>query len=251
MTKTSLRSRIVPVAQITVAERETMFSILSRHYDCVYFEKFLADLEEKDCALMLHTQSGAICGFSTQKLSRITVRGKPVRAVFSGDTIVDRAYWGEQELGRCWCHYVSARYAEEPDAPLFWFLISKGYRTYLYLPLFFERFYPSCNSVTPAFEQLVLDTLASAKFLKDYDSSRGVITFLTSQGQLKPHLAGIPARRLRDPHVQFFLQRNPGYYKGDELACLAEISPSNMRLFAARILGAAAPASGRLSLSGD
>jgi len=250
MKKESLHSRIVSVEQVTERERAAMFAIFTRHYDCVRFEKFISDLREKDCVLMLHNETGTICGFSTQKLLRVTVEGRPIRAVFSGDTIVDHAYWGEQELGRCWCRYVSAAYAEEADVPLYWFLISKGYRTYLYLPLFFERFYPNCHSPTPSLEQLVLDALAGATFPADYDPERGVVAFAQSQGQLKPHLAEIPARRLRDPHVQFFLARNPGYHKGDELACLAEISPCNMKLFARRIL-AAAPILESHSLSGD
>jgi hypothetical protein len=231
-----MQSRIVPVAEITEGDARAMYQIFARHYDCVSPDKFRLDLAEKDCVLVLCDTKGAICGFSTQKLMRLSVGGIPVRAVFSGDTIVDRAYWGEQELGRCWCRYVSSLYAEELDVRLYWFLISKGYRTYLYLPLFFENFYPNCHTATPKFEQRVLDTLATAKFPVYYRPEIGVIEFPQSQGQLKPHLAEIPARRLRDSHVQFFLRINPGFARGCELACLAEISPSNMKLFAGRIL---------------
>ena len=213
-----------------------MFAIFAKHYDCVTPEKFLTDLAEKDCVLMLRDECGRICGFSTQKILRVSVGGVRVRAVFSGDTIVDRAHWGEQELGRCWCRYVSAIYAEQPDFPLYWFLISKGYRTYLYLPLFFERFYPNYEAPTPEFEHRVLDAVATAKFPFNYRPEAGVIEFTQSQGQLKPHLAEIPQRRLGQPHVRFFLERNPRFASGCELACLAEISPSNMKLFAARIM---------------
>jgi hypothetical protein len=240
MKERSIQSRIVPVSEITPADARSMYEIFARHYDCVSFEQFLLDLSEKDCVLVLHNANFAICGFSTQKVLRVCVGGRPVRAVFSGDTIVDRAYWGEQELGRCWCRYVSSVYAEEPAVSLYWFLISKGYRTYLYLPLFFGSFYPNCEVPTPAFEQQALDALATAKFPGHYRAESGLIEFPQSHGQLKPHFAEIPTRRLRDPHVQFFLKRNPGYATGNELACLAEISPVNMKLFAGRILGEAA-----------
>jgi hypothetical protein len=236
MREPGLQSRIVPVAEITEAEACAMYQIFARHYDCVSPDKFHSDLAEKDCVLVLRDATGSVGGFSTQKLLRVSVGGFPVRAVFSGDTIVDRAHWGEQELGRCWCRYVSSLYAEEPDVPLYWFLISKGYRTYLYLPLFFETFYPNYQTATPEFEQSVLDKLASAKFPAYYRPDAGVIEFPQSQGQLKPHLAEIPARRMRNPHVQYFLRRNPAFAAGCELACLAEISPSNMKLFAGRIL---------------
>jgi hypothetical protein len=237
MGKPGIRSEIVPVADITPADTRAMYEIFARHYDFVSLQQFLFDLSEKDCALILRNSIGAICGFSTQKVLRVSVDGLPVRAVFSGDTIVDRAYWGEQELVLCWCRFVSAVYAEDPSVPLFWFLISKGYRTYLYLPLFFETFYPNCGAPTPPFEQQVLDTLAAAKFRDHYHSETGLIEFACSQGQLKPQLAEVPDRRLRDPNVQFFLKRNPLYAHGHELACLARISPSNMKRFGDRMMG--------------
>ncbi len=235
----SLQSRIVAVPDITKTDRRRMYAIFARHYDCVSLDGFSSDLAEKDCALVLTSDNGTIRGFSTQKVLQLTVSGVPIRAVFSGDTVVDRAYWGEQELGRCWCRYVSSVYWEDPDVPLYWFLVSKGYRTYLYLPLFFERFYPNWDAPTPEFEQFALDSLAGVKVSNDYCRKRGVVEFAHSKGQLKPHLAEIPARRLRDRHVQFFLQRNPGYGIGHELACLAKISPHNMKLFAGRILAEA------------
>jgi hypothetical protein len=245
-----IQGRIVSVAAIAPADARSMYEIFARHYDCVSPAQFLLDLSEKDCVLVLRSATGTICGFSTQKVFRVSVGGRAVRAVFSGDTIVDRAYWGEQELGRCWCRYVNSVFWEEPEVPLYWFLISKGYRTYLYLPLFFESFYPNCEAATPAFEQRLLDTLAAAKFPDYYRPESGLIEFPLSLGQLKPHLAEIPARRLRDPRVQFFLKRNPAYANGHELACLAEISPLNMKLFAGRILGRA-PAAEALHQGAD
>jgi len=237
MGQPGIQSEIVPVAEIAPESIQAMYDIFARHYDCVSSQQFMRDLSEKDCVLILRNAAGAICGFSTQKVFCVSVDGRPVRAVFSGDTIVDRAYWGEQELALCWARFVSAIYAEDPSIPLFWFLISKGYRTYLYLPLFFETFFPNCEVPTPAFEQQVLDTLARAKFRHNYHAETGLIEFPCSQGQLKPQLAEIPARRLGDAHVQFFLKRNPMHAYGHELACLARISPSNMKRFGGRIIG--------------
>jgi len=237
-----LHSQIVPLADVTAADACSMYQIFARHYDCVSIEQFTRDLEEKDCVLMLRNESGVICGFSTQQILRVTVKGRPIRAVFSGDTIVDSNYWGAQELSHCWCRYVSEVYCDEPDVPLYWFLISKGYRTYLYLPIFFEHFYPNFAGPNPPFEQQILDALATRKVPDYYRRESGLIVFPHSQGQLKPHLAEIPARRRRDPHVQYFLHRNPQYANGHELACLAEISPTNMKLFAGRIMQSAQPA---------
>lgn len=240
--ETRLQSESVAIFELTGDDRNSMFEIFSRHYDCVTRERFHRDLEEKNCAIVLRDARGKICGFSTQKIMRAVVGGVPVKAVFSGDTIVDRRCWGDQELGKAWCRYVAALYAEEPETRLFWFLISKGFRTYLYLPLFFHDFYPRWNAPTPDFERRVLNVLAAMKFGEQYDAGSGLITFADSQGQLKPEFAVVPQRRLNHPHVRFFLERNPTYRSGSELACLAEISPCNMKLFAGRIMNRYQPA---------
>ena len=39
-----------------------------------------------------------IAGFSTQTFFNIVVDGKRVRGIFSGDTIIDPAYWGNNAL---------------------------------------------------------------------------------------------------------------------------------------------------------
>jgi len=229
-------SEIVPAMRLTTSDRRKLYELLERHYEHVSWVQFEADLLEKDAVIVLRDASGLPCGFSTQKVMHIIVDGIPGRAIFSGDTIIDPNHWGEQELGHAWCRYVGQVRAAEPETPLFWFLISKGYRTYLYLPVFFKTYYPACAWPTPAAEQRILNALASAKFPEDYDAERGLVVFQESRGNLKPELAAVPPHRLKNQHVQFFLSCNPSYSQGTELACLAEISPENMRSYSARIL---------------
>lgn len=175
-------------------------------------------------------------GFSTQKVIPAVVQGRRIQALFSGDTIVDPAFWGDQELIRGWCRFAGAVRAADPRTPLYWLLISKGYRTYLYLPLFFTRYYPSATEPTPSFEQAVIDTLATEKFGACYRRASGTLEFPERIGNLTPALASVPPTRQRDPRVRFFLERNPTYALGTELVCLAEISPANMRSIAGRLL---------------
>jgi hypothetical protein len=229
-------SEIVPAMRLTTSDRRKLYELLERHYEHVSWVQFEADLLEKDAVIVLRDASGLPCGFSTQKVMHITADGLAVSAIFSGDTIIDPNHWGEQELGRAWCRYVGQVRAVDPETPLYWFLISKGYRTYLYLPVFFKTYYPACAWPTPAAEQRILNALASAKFPEDYDAERGLVVFQESRGNLKPELAAVPPHRLKNQHVQFFLSCNPSYSQGTELTCLAEISPENMRSYPARIL---------------
>ena len=126
--------------------------------------------------------------------------------------------------------------ARQSDRRLFWFLISKGYRTYLYLPVFFHAFYPRVGAPTPRFERELIDRLGALKYPRDFNPRTGVIEFAESHGHLKPELAHVPAHRREHPHVRFFLQRNPGYVRGHELVCVAEISPANLKERARRMV---------------
>lgn len=120
-------------------------------------------------------------------------------------------------------------HGEQPELRHFWFLISKGPRTFRYLPAFACRFYPSWSEASPPFEASLLDQLAREHFGENFDPHSGVVRFAESRGHLRQPLAEISARELRLPAVRFFLARNPGYAQGDELCCLCELAPANLK----------------------
>jgi hypothetical protein len=240
-----LATEIVPIAALGDADTRTLFALFARHYEHVDRARFAADLAEKDCVIVLRERgAGVIRGFSTQQVLSFSVDGEPLRALFSGDTIIEPAFWGDQELVRGWCRFAGTVRASSPGVRLFWFLISKGYRTYLYLPLFFRRYLPAPGVSPTPFEQAAIDTLAEMKFAPYYRRDSGLLEFPDRRGNLTPALAAVPEGRRADPRVRFFLERNPTYAIGTELVCLAEISPGNMRSIAGRALdeAQAAPA---------
>ncbi|MBI5247638.1 MAG: hypothetical protein HY923_10685 [Elusimicrobia bacterium] len=227
-----LTSDVVAADSLAAQETDRLFSLYAAHYDAADRARFEADLAAKDHVILLRDAgSGRINGFSTQKL----VRAGGARALFSGDTIIDPACWGEQELVKAWSRYAGRLLAEE-NSPLWWLLISKGHRTYLYLPLFFAEYWPRLEGPVPENVAALMGAFATAKFGEYWDASRGILSFPESMGQLTPALAEVTAGRKDDPRVSFFLEKNPGYARGEELVCLAEISPANMRSVAARAL---------------
>jgi hypothetical protein len=80
-----------------------------------------------------------------------------------------------------------------------------------------------------------MDMLARERFGEDYDAGRGVISFDAPHGHLKTSWAEIPEKDRSRPEVVFFLERNPGYVHGDELVCLTELAPDNLRPLANRL----------------
>jgi len=222
---------------LPAAKRDRMFSLMTAHFEGVSRAAFEHDLAEKQWVVVLRDkQTGELQGFSTLMVFDADVHGTPIRAVFSGDTIVHRDFWGEPELATVWGNFVLSLIGQHEGVRFFWFLISKGYRTYKFLPVYFERYFPRYDEPTPAFERELIATLAERKFPGQFRPDLGVIHFDQPRDRLRADLAEVGELRLADPHIRFFLEANPGYVDGDELACVAELTEENLRPVARRIL---------------
>ena len=223
------------VESLSPSERDAMWALYSRFYAGTSHALFAADLAGKRAALLLHDAAGALQGFSTLDWWERGFEGAPVRILFSGDTIIDRAHWGSQALAFNWLRFAGTLKAQAPDVPLYWFLIVKGQRTYRYLSAFARRFIPHWSEAEPPAWRRLLDTLAHERFGDAY--ADGVVRFAGSHGHLAPAWAAVSERERARADVALFLQRNPGYAQGHELACLCELSQANLRPIARRVFG--------------
>ncbi|MGE3807186.1 MAG: hypothetical protein AB7K24_21190 [Gemmataceae bacterium] len=240
-----LTGRLARIDELTGTERGQMFALMDAHYHNVARPRFDADLEEKQWAILVESPAGEVLGFSTQVLLDVAAAGRPLRALFSGDTIVDRRFWGDRALASTWGRFALSLIDAHPGGELYWFLISKGYKTYRFLPLFFAEYYPRLAAPTPGWAQLAIDALARDRYADDYDAARGVIVASPGKDFLRHDIAPITAERLTDAHVRFFVDSNPGHARGDELCCLAPLTRENFTPAAYRVIGptgVAAPA---------
>jgi hypothetical protein len=233
-----LLSRLVEAATLSPEEQDQMFALMDCYYEGVERATFDADLAEKEWViLLLDPETEALCGFSTQVILDVAVAGRRVRALFSGDTIVARERWGDSALAHVWGRLALSLIDRLADAELYWFLICKGYKTYRFLPVFFHEFYPRFDVVTPACVKEVIDALGRQKYPASYDPAAGVIRAFSGKDRLRRGVADITPERLRDPHVRFFTERNPGHQDGDELCCLAPLTRANFTSAAYRVIG--------------
>lgn len=222
----------MPERRVTLDERNEMYALLQTYFCGTDRARFETDLGEKEVVILLRdASSGRIQGFSTLMRMTTCIDEKEVVAFFSGDTIVDREYWGETVLSRIWSQTVFAEadriVAERPAAAIYWFLICSGYKTWRFLPVFFRKFYPNADEPTPAHLRRILDTFGASKFGEQYLPDSGIVR-LHAATPLRRGIADVTGERLRDPQVAFFARMNPGHAEGDELACLAELSRTNL-----------------------
>lgn len=222
-----MSSRIVAVSALSTTLIDSMYALHVAHYDGCERSRFDNDLTNKQYVILLDSPD-ALVGFSTVAVDRFDAANGPVQVLFSGDTVIDRAWWGEQVLSHTFARLAGALHARAPAVPLYWLLISKGHRTYRYLGLFSRRYFPHPVEPEPALGALA-NEIASARFGRDFDPETGVISFPESHGHLKQDIADVPERIAARPEGAFFLCRNPGYHRGDELVCLTELHADNLR----------------------
>jgi hypothetical protein len=211
--------------ELSARDRDEMFALFAAYFSGVTRAVFERDLGEKEWVIVLRDARGAIDGFST--LMRFEHEGRTI--FFSGDTIVAEERRGTPELSRLWVNHVRAA-ARRTDGEVYWFLISSGYRTYRFLPVFFRDFHPRYDRRSPELAAL-LDGIATRRFGDAYDPASGIVRLANPS----PLRRG-EERAAHDPHVRFFLAANPGHARGDELACIVRVAEDNLTPAGARML---------------
>jgi hypothetical protein len=217
---------LLPRVSLSEAQRDEMHSLLTTHFDGVTRSQFERDLEEKNWIVEIR-RAGRLVGFSTLLVCEVEFDGRPLTAIYSGDTIVTPEAWGSPTLARTWIAAVNYLRGTFPARPCYWLLLTSGFRTYRFLPVFWREFFPRFSAPTPRHYELLLQHLARARYGNWHDEDSGIVRFPRPQ-KLRGRLGMVPSGRTTDAHVAFFLSRNPRHFEGDELVCLTEISETNL-----------------------
>ncbi|MGE0709271.1 MAG: hypothetical protein AB7N76_27075 [Planctomycetota bacterium] len=219
------RTSIDPVSALGPADRAAMFQLMDRYYRGMTREHFDADLDAKQHLIRMFDQDGLLCGFSTLQRLWVEHAGRKALVVFSGDTVIDEACWGQKQLQNAFTRYLVRTWFERPFRPLYWFLISKGFKTYLLMRHNFASWPSHRAAALPGEVQAVLDAAARAKYPDRYDAARGLIVaprHEDHQAVKEPYLE-LTQEELANPEIRYFVQRNPEHHLGDELCCLAKV----------------------------
>ncbi|MCA2959325.1 MAG: hypothetical protein IOD12_03675 [Silvanigrellales bacterium] len=223
----STRTELVPASQLSEAQKKSMFRVFERYYQHVSYELFRADLADKQSVfLFLRDGLGGprIVGFSTNwKRTLWLSNGRTATFLFSGDTVLEKDHWGTKILQMAFFWYILRCKLASPFSPVYWMLISKGYKTYLMMRRNFPRSFPSPVDSVDIATRRVIDEFYGAKFGDAYKPDSGLIVFDTPHGAVKEGIAAPTPELQGDADVAFFLQTNARYQEGVELACLAEI----------------------------
>jgi len=209
---------IVSPSRLAKSEIAELYAFFSTAFsaDRAGFER---DLMEKEQVLRIHGSLGQLEAFSSLAI----FHPKPdVRVVFSGDTYASPAARSGHRLPTLWARYVFREMPRMAGVSDYWLLLCSGYRTYRILPTFFSSFVPGPEGSSEL--ELLRERWGRLLFGERY--AEGVVKPRWATPLLDPEP---PERLCHDPHVRFFLEKNPGYREGDELACLLSLAEENLR----------------------
>ena len=219
-----LVAHTVPVRSLDRATVDAAYRLFDSLYLGADRTRFEADLADKQLIILLRDGvDQTLRGFSTVHLGDVPYGRRRARLVYSGDTAIHPAYWGQKCLQQAFAMVLLREKLRHPARPLLWFLISKGYKTYLLLIHHFPRSFPRVDRGAQPRLQQTLQEVSSNRFGRAFNPITGVISYETSHERVRHDVAPIDRPLLSDPHVAFFAARNPRYAQGDELACLARV----------------------------
>ncbi len=220
----ALKGATVARDALTERQRAQMLSLMQVCYAGVSAERFARDLDDKQYVILLSaSRTGELVGFSTLRVVEERMGGRAVEIVFSGDTVIHPDYWGQKELQVRFTRFLLQRKLRHPLRPLFWLLLSAGYKTYLLAVNHFPRTVPRHDWEPPAERRDFLNALTGRWFGEQFDADKGTVRFADAHYRVREGVSPIDREAAQHPHIAYFARKNPGHVEGEELVVLAEL----------------------------
>jgi hypothetical protein len=210
------------VIELTEKNLGEMYFLFEKYYVNISYDLFLNDLKEKTHVMFIRNEKDELVGFSTIFRKKIPKISKGT-FLYSGDTVIRQDYWGTKYLQKAFFYFILKTKLASPFQPVYWMLISKGFKTYMMMKRNFISCWPRREGPTPWQLKYVQDQFYKLKFGPSYNSNSDLIVFPESKGEVKGDIAAPSEESKMDQDIQFFLEKNPGYTRGEELTCITEI----------------------------
>jgi hypothetical protein len=216
-------------------QRQSMLDLLRSSFTGVDPAAFLEDLLEKQGAILLKDAQGNLLGFSTWTFYDASAEGLDLRVAYFGDTIVRREAWSSPALPRAVIRLLMAEARRTSPRPLVTLLLCAGHRTYHFLPFLCLDYFPRPQG-TERLRRL-RNALGRGRFGAQFDPASGVAVLERGAYALAEGVEESERRSSKDPIAAYFQRANPGWSKGHELVCVAEMAEGNLTAAARRLCG--------------
>ena len=221
-----IKAGFYPLEKITNADVDSMHSVFVKYYHNADYQTFVKDLKKKIGAILVKKiDDGTIVGFSTIGIIEKEIDKKKCMGIFSGDTVIEKEYWGLPNLQTAFLRFMIITRIKNPFVNFYWFLISKGYKTYLLMANNWDIYYPNYKKREDDKRKVIVKTFSNHLFNGFYDEQTGLLKFGEGYQKLKEDVADIDEEmKQKYPKISFFEEVNPTWREGTELPCLGDIS---------------------------
>ena len=110
-----------------------------------------------------------------------------------------------------------------PHTPVYVMCKVFSYKSYLGLLKNFTNFYPRHDAPTPDFEKKLVNEFADSVRGQYEDYNPETFVLKREVSNLKCHVAPITEEEMKNPHIKFFAECNPGWSKGHCLFTIATV----------------------------
>ncbi|WP_207478705.1 hypothetical protein [Arenibaculum pallidiluteum] len=238
MSSRPVSTSIVAGGSLGPDDRRRMFALFGQWFEGYGEDYFAQEAEALDHCILLHDEATSeLVGFATLYQTVAAVAGRTVGIFHTPHCVVDRAYWGTNELLRGMVAFMFDQALRvRPELPWYWHYSAVGYRSYRYMPMLFERYTPRLDHATDAFDREVRDWVGHRYFGQYYKPAEGVVDWNWAGYGLSGMALEINEAKLDSPAIAAFRQVNPRWAEAVEIICQARLSEDNATKVARRWL---------------
>ncbi|MGR0184934.1 hypothetical protein [Azospirillum aestuarii] len=231
-----LRTSFVEPAALTPERRAAMFALLSVWFEGYGEDYFNEELEDLDhCVLQEDAGTGELVGFATVYRQATEIGGTAVGAFHTAHCILERRFWGSNELVRSMVAEMVARARADRSGRLwYWSYSAVGYRSYRYMPMLFVRHTPHPDLPPDDLDRAFRDHIGRECFAQYYDPDTGTVDWQWQGYGLTEEARAISEAKLDSPAVAQFRRINPRWADSVEILCLARLEDDNLTAFGRR-----------------
>ena len=107
-----IRGQVQKVKELSKSEIDSMFQLMDDYYDNFHYDTFITDLSKKDSVIVLRNENAEIKGFSTIVFYDMKIKNNVYKILFSGDTIIHKDYWAQNDLPAVWLKFAFEKQKE-------------------------------------------------------------------------------------------------------------------------------------------
>jgi hypothetical protein len=183
-----------------------------------------AELEERlrtgDHRLLLFRLRGALIGMAAVRILDLDHLGRKVRVLHLHDVISDQVARGKSL--QVWAAAVAGIRLRSLFRRNYLFSDCCNYRAYRAMVSHLDQSWPAAGRSMPAFEEALYEKLCPELCGAAWEPARRLTLAVTAHHRKTSEASAALVER--DPHVAFFVRRNPGYLKGEGLPTLARMT---------------------------